>query len=85
MPTPTVTAPSLKVHIKPDGYYKECERAGLLTDAQRGKAFGLARQTINAIQNGHRLPSNEFIAGVMGYLAPRLVRFEDVFTLRAVS
>lgn len=83
MAQPSVTVASPKVRLNPDAWFKECVRFGLLTDEQRAAAIGTTRTAINQIQNGHRAPSNAFIALVMGYMAPRLVRFEDIFTWEA--
>lgn len=85
MPTPSVTAPPLRVVLKGDSWHKECTRAGLVTDSQRADAFGTSRVAVNQIQNGRRVPSNEFIAGAMEYFSARFVRFEELFTWTQVA
>lgn len=80
--TPAAKTPErpIQVQLNAAAWFAECKRLGLLTDGQRADAIGVSRPTVSLVQNGRRRPGNEFIAGVMRFMAPHRVRFEDIFT-----
>lgn len=78
-----VVEPTQAVTLNLRTYLAACELHGLHTDDERAKAFGVTRQTINAIQSGRRTPSNETIAGVWAFFAARQISPLMLFTVTA--
>lgn len=81
MPSRTTTAQQPRVRLNRTAWIEVCESAGLATDTARADALGTSRVAVNMVQNGHRPPSNEFIARALGYFKAHRIRFEDLFTL----
>lgn len=80
MPPLTATKTSRKVGLNLRNWFKICETFQLDSCSKRAQAFGTSRVNVNQIELGNRNPGNEFIAGVMAYMAPRGVKFEQLFT-----
>lgn len=83
---PTVTSRKITRHhvisLRRDGWQRQCDRLGLVTDKQKAEALGMSLRAVNQMQNGRVSPSVPMIASALVVFAP--AHFEDVFYVRTL-
>jgi hypothetical protein len=71
------------ITLNSEGWERECDRYGLVSDGQRAEFLGLTRKCVNEIQNNRRGAGERVICAALSRF--KGARFEDLFVTRKID